>query len=130
MLTLRAQADISAGDLAGHTGQAQADISAGDLAGHTGQTQQILAVKPVRWDSKLQSVVSKWCRQDCHLSECILHLVIVGGLVKVAGKQFGQGFLQHIATQEQQPTEHDPAGISWACQAHGHCCVKSQPVMT
>ena len=40
MLTLQAQADISAGDLAGHTGQAQADISAGDLAGHTGQTQQ------------------------------------------------------------------------------------------
>lgn len=43
-----------------------------------------------------------------HLAQGILHFVIVCSLVEMAGEQLGQRFLQHIATQEQEPTEHDP----------------------
>ena len=39
------------------------------------------------------------------LPQGVLHLLVVGGLVEVAGEQFGQQLLQDIGKQEQQPTE-------------------------
>ena len=39
------------------------------------------------------------------LPQGVLHLLIVGGLVEVAGEQLGQQLLQDIGEQEQQPTE-------------------------
>ena len=39
------------------------------------------------------------------LPESILHLVVVGRLVEVAGEQLRQQLLQDIGKQEQQPTE-------------------------
>lgn len=42
------------------------------------------------------------------LAQRILHLVIVGGLVEVAGEELGQQLLQHIGAQEQQAAEQHP----------------------
>ena len=51
------------------------------------------------------------------LAQRVLHLVVVGGLVEVAGEQLGQQLLQHVGAQEQQPTEQHPAVANEPCRA-------------
>lgn len=49
------------------------------------------------------------------LPQGILHLLIVRGLVEVAGEELCQQLLQDVRTQEEQPTERHSAHIS--------CCI-------
>ena len=49
------------------------------------------------------------------LPQGVLHLLIVGGLVEMAGEQLGQQLLQDIGKQEQQPTEPHSAPYPVGC---------------
>lgn len=42
------------------------------------------------------------------LAQRVLHLVVVGGLVEVAGEELGQQLLEHVGAQEQQAAEQHP----------------------